>query len=76
MPETTKQLEMYVVYRKPKDYPKSYVVRRWYVGETPQATDDIRLAPTLKEARQTIPEGLCRLPRAKGDEPAVVETWV
>jgi hypothetical protein len=73
-------LEMFVVYQHPREYPESYVLRRWWIGRTPgepEADKDwFYLAPTLEEVRAQVPAHCVRLERNEGDEPQIVESWI
>lgn len=69
-------LEMWTIYRRPRDYPIFYVVRRWIVdGPSLVPDQEARLAIDLDEARTLVPRGLYRQPRQTGDDPHIVETW-
>jgi hypothetical protein len=70
-------LIMYVIYCRPADYPDSYVVRRWGIGDGYARPEDVPLAvvPTLRWARAQIPEGLFHHRRQPQDDPVIVETW-
>jgi hypothetical protein len=74
------ELEMFVVYRKPRDYPQSYVLRRWWIGRTqgePEADKDwFVVAATLEEVRAHVPPYCVRLERDPRDEPQIVELWM
>ncbi len=72
------QLLMYTVYRKPSDFPDSYVVRRWAVsaGAVAAETGLWCLADSLEGARQSIPPGAFRLDRNPADDPVIVEVWL
>ena len=75
--ETT--LDMWVIYERPRDYPMSYVVRRWVIGAKPgepMPTDEFRTAPTLEGARNCVPGYCVRLERDPRDEPQIVECWI
>jgi hypothetical protein len=65
---------IYVIYRKPKDFPDEVVMRVWF-GLTPHVAfgfDDI------EAARRTAHEmGACALlPRHPSDDPCIVESWI
>lgn len=65
-------LTIWVVYDNPTDYPGRFVARKW-LADTP--TQELRLADSLEELRQLLPDGLCCLPRSPVDDPKIVETW-
>lgn len=65
---------VFAIYESPRDYPGRYVVRRW-VG-TVADPEPRAVALTLAEARKAIPSGLFYLPRLRGDDPCIKETWI
>lgn len=68
-----KGLEIWVVYKKPLDYPNKFVIRKW-INNTPTKT--MYIADTLDEIRQRIPEGLVSIGRSPNDDPKIVEVWI
>lgn len=60
--------------------PNSFVVRKWFIdpGSTEPRPDmkSYAIAPTLKEARCVIPEGMTRIERFPNDDPAIAEVWI
>lgn len=70
-------LRQWVIYERPRDYPQDFVVREWLIvrGSSPQPTINVRLAPTLEQARACVPRGLFCIPRSPGDDAVIVETW-
>lgn len=68
----------YTVYRKPLDYPDSFVVRRFRVVASAVQPDPEpwSVTATLSEARASIPVGLFCLLRSVDDDPNIVETWL
>ena len=73
-------LSMWTVYQRPKDFPESFVARRWEIGQgTATATDEALIAPTLEAVRDALmnmnPQGLFCMPRQINDDPCIVETW-
>ncbi len=73
-------LEMFTVYKYPRDYPDKFVVRRWWIGKTPGKPepdeDWFFLGDTLEEVRGYIPRHCVRLERDTLDEPQIVEVWI
>jgi hypothetical protein len=72
-------LPMWSVYDHPQDHPNHWVARRWEVGGAgtePVATSQLFKAETLEALRQMLPPGLHCMPRAPGDDPNIVETWL
>lgn len=71
---------MFVIYRAPVDVPDApYVVRRWDVDAETGTGVPVwaRVAPSLPAARKVVPPEANRcLPRAPGDDPCIVETWI
>ena len=72
-------MNCYTIFDRPDDHPGYFVVRRFIIepGAT-RPTPDFWLALTLEDARRLVPDdvGLACFPRADGDPPAVVETWL
>ena len=74
-------LSIFTVYENPRDYPGSFVVRRFYVdGSSVQhAALPLVVTDTLDEARAAIrrahPVAVC-MARNDGDEPQIVESWI
>ena len=74
-------LPMYVwtIYDGPSDFPGRFVVRRFRVtggaGSEPEARP-WSVKDSLLKARGTIPGGLYLVPRARHDEPQIVESWL
>lgn len=64
---------VWVIYQRPKDYPRKFVARLWDLDE-PTAT--VLVADTLEEVRGLLPAGLFRLARLELDDPVIVETWM
>jgi hypothetical protein len=73
-------LEMFTVYRYPRDYPTKFVVRRWLVGAKPGEPlpdeDWFFLGESLEEVRAHVPPHCVRLERDPNDEPQIVECWI
>jgi hypothetical protein len=69
-------LEVFAIYDRPKDYPDSYVVRRW-VGEQADR-EPLAVAPSIEMARQALPKdrGLSRMRPFAGDDPVILEVWL
>jgi hypothetical protein len=80
-------LNIWTVYKHPRDYPDQYVARRFEVGgaptdvrllhaAAPSPTNDMFVADTLREVRALLPPGLFRMPRQESDDPVIVEVWL
>lgn len=69
---------MWTVYEKPKDFPEHFIARRWEVRRSgPTPTPDVIVCDGIDELRWRLEIlGLHRLPRHRGDEPQIVETWI
>lgn len=67
---------MWVIYDHPRDFPKSWVVRRWY-GPHPDHSW-LAIAPSLQAARDAacIAGGNVMMDRSPGDDPVIVEVWL
>lgn len=66
-------LPMFVIYRKPSDFPDWYLVRVWDIEDaTPYAVK----AKTLLEARDLLPEGSYNIGRQPADDPNIFEVWL
>ncbi len=71
----TSQLEMYVIYERPRDYPDEFVCRRFVIKHEPLAGELVGRG-TLEDCRASLPCGLVRLNRDPRDEPQIVESWI
>jgi hypothetical protein len=70
-------LNVYTVYRQPKDYPDGYVIRRHKVDKEGSApTSEAAFGATLEEVRTHLPWGLYRIDRDPSDDPCIVESWI
>lgn len=72
-------LDTFTIYHRPLDLPGvEYAVRRLTVvrGTGVVARELLGTFATLDEAREAVPPGLMRIPRAEGDDPVIVETWL
>lgn len=65
------------IYESPADFPGVCVARIWE-GPGPKPTDTVTVRNTLEELREDIMAAGFRVcfPRAAGDDPAIVETWM
>lgn len=70
-------LPLWVVFERPLDYPNGYVLRVQYAlrGGQVQHSPKYRVAATLHEIREHLPDGLHMIPRQPGDDPAILEVW-
>lgn len=68
------ELEMYVIYHNPSDYPGKYVVRIWRGLQADR--EPLTVTTTLSGSRAALPPGLYNLERFEQDDPAIVEVWV
>lgn len=73
-----KLLTVWVIYKQPKDFPTSWVLR----GQDARADGSIaphaasHVASTLEGARRGLPPGLFNLGRYADDDPAIYECWL
>lgn len=74
----TDVLSMWVVYEHPKDFPASWVARRWDLRKGhPVATANMIETNSLAEVRALLERmGLTCMPRDPRDEPQIVEVWL
>lgn len=72
-------MKQIVIYRQPRDFPKEYVAREWFVeaGGTLRAGEivarDFAPEPLRAVARR---QGLCPVARDPSDDPSILETWI
>jgi hypothetical protein len=75
-------LRMYVVYRKPSDFPDEYVIReRLVLAGVDVPGELVARGPTLEAVRDQLMRtprgpGLYRIARDPSADPVIVETWV
>jgi hypothetical protein len=78
------ELPMWTIYKRPRDFPESFVVRRsvLFCGNHPQAGEVVAdeqptaVASTLEDVRARLPAGLHCLPRYAEDDPCILEVWL
>ena len=70
-------LDMWVVYKRPRDYPMDFVVRRWQIGHGRYwPTNLFSVHRTVEDARAAIPDNTTRVQRFPDDDPAIFEVWL
>lgn len=71
------KMPMAVIYNSPKDFPEMYLCRIWE-GAGGHPTIIAMQKFSLEEMREDIQAAgfLTRFPRAKGDDPVIMETWM
>jgi hypothetical protein len=71
-------LDMWVVYWSPRDYPNTYVARKWriFAGDLPMPISEMFTSPSLAELRALLPPGAVNIGRMPQDEAQIVEVWV
>ena len=71
------KIPMVVIYDSPKDYPEMYLCRIWE-GAGGHPTNTAMQKNSLEEMREDIQAAgfLIRFPRAEGDDPVILETWI
>jgi len=69
---------MWTVYDHPRDFPKSFVARKFSVTAAgAAATSDVIISPDLTALRELMAvKGLTCLTRHPSDDPVIVETWL
>lgn len=73
----TKEIHIWVITENPRDFPGKFVTRKHIAhvaGYVP--TDERHVCDTLAEARAILPHGVARFPRAPGDDPVILESWL
>lgn len=77
MATKTTQIEAWVIYRHPPDYPNSFVARKFLLS--PPSLDLI-VSDTAQDVRHIIASlptrMLTRIEHGEFDDPAIVETWL
>lgn len=73
--EPQQALDMWVIYDHPKDFPHSFVARRWEVTTVEKPTKDYYAAPTRAEVEALLPPGLYFMPRFDNDDATIVGVW-
>lgn len=74
-------MQMYIVYKDPKDYPGKFVVRRWHVAEEALLADNDALLVTesweaVCDFKEVNYPYLIVVPRHRHDDLAVKEVWL
>jgi len=67
------ELELWVIYKNPLDYPNKFVARKW-LNNNPTKT--MYIEDTLDDIRKKIPQNLFNLHRMPNDDPKIVEVWI
>jgi len=69
-------LSMWTVYDHPKDFPNSYVARRFEVdARGPRSTSDLMVSGDLELLRKTLEKrGLYKITRNPDDDACILET--
>jgi hypothetical protein len=70
-------LSMWTVYDHPRDFPHSYVARRFEVGQDGAHPTEDFIQGDLAIIRKSFSQcGLVCLTRDESDEPQIMETWL
>lgn len=73
----TKILAIWTIYKNPRDYPESYVARK-FLADKP--TGELLTAPNLQAIRQAVQNmtdyELVRIERAECDDSVIIESWL
>ena len=71
------ELAMWVIYAKPSDIPRPFVMRRYLITARGDVPDMAYVAAdTLAEIRAHVPAGCVRMAPFPGDDPVIVEVWL
>ena len=74
---SARSLPIWVVYDHPKDYPDSYVARRWETNADGARATESLVTGTLESVRETLIEmHLTPLSRSPADDLKIVEIWL
>ena len=65
---------VFAIYENPTDYPNKFVVREWR-GLVANLEPHM-VTSSLREARESVPEGLINIGRREGDDTKIVEVWI
>lgn len=70
-------LDIWKVYRSPRDCPGQFVARRYMrrAGHLAMTADRIT-APSLAELRRRLPAGLMQIPSGETERRDVLEVWI
>lgn len=66
-------IELYAVYKHPKDYPTKFVARKYILDKPTSITI---IGDTIEEVRRGMPKGLTRFLPDEKDDPVIVEIWL
>lgn len=71
------KIPMAVIYNSPKDCPGMYLCRIWE-GAINRPTNTAMQKSSLDDMREDLQAAgfLIRFPRAEGDDPVILETWM
>ena len=73
----TQMLEIWTVYKNPKDFPNDFVTRRTLITPGHVVMEDqVFLAKSLKDVREHIPPDKIRVERSIDDDPVIIEVWI
>ena len=68
----------FVIYFSPNDFPKKFVIRRWFIKNRKVLPDlnVFTIGDSLREVRKRLPRDLTCIARDISDDPSIVETWI
>jgi hypothetical protein len=69
-------LEFWTIYDHPRDYPDSFVLRRWTLDPGAQPDSEARTGAAPDDLRALIPPGAYDPGRMARDDPVIVEVWI
>lgn len=70
------ELDQYVVYFNPKDYPGKYVVRRWEIYSTGPIPREAIANESLESIRARIPDNKIMILPDPNDDECILEIWI
>lgn len=70
-------MTMYVLYKKPLDYPQGYVLRRWTITEGKSVPHEGGWRGYTKEdLEELVPNDMVWTPRHVTDDPCIEGVWI
>ena len=72
-------LELFVVYEKPSDFPNSFVVRKHTIimGKAKPAGSPMLIGPNIDHIREVLRQmGAINIGRFPNDDPVIKEVWI
>lgn len=71
-------LHTYAIYERPRDFPNSYVLRRWNVENGQIRPDPLPMAVALdlETVRAALPSGVVKVTDRQAQDPGILEEWI